>query len=62
LLPQIDDDGAVTEYIPVTAPWASIPPDAMFTFDDAGDQPRLVMSVRGDRGEENVIYVFEPIE
>jgi CubicO group peptidase (beta-lactamase class C family) len=62
LLPQIDDDGAVTEYIPVTAPWASIPPDAMFTFDDAGDQPRLVMSVRSDRGEENVIYVFEPIE
>jgi hypothetical protein len=52
----------VTEYIPVTAPWASIPPDAMFTFDDAGDQPRLVMSVRSDRGEENVIYVFEPIE
>jgi CubicO group peptidase (beta-lactamase class C family) len=62
LLPRIDDEGAVTEYIPVTAPWASIPPDAMFTFDDAGDQPRLVMSVRGDRGEENVIYVFEPIE
>jgi len=62
LLPRIDDDGAVTEYIPVTAPWASIPPDAMFTFDDADDQPRLLMSVRSDPGEENVIYVFEPNE
>jgi hypothetical protein len=62
LLPLIDADGAVTEYIPVTAPWASIPPEAMFTFDDAGDQPRLVMSVASDPGEENVIYVFEPNE
>jgi hypothetical protein len=34
----------------------------MFTFDDAGDQPRLVMSVASDPGEENVIYVFEPNE
>ncbi len=29
LLPRIDDDGAVTDYIPVTPPWASNPPDAM---------------------------------
>ena len=62
LLPRIDDDGAVTGYIPVTPPWASNPPDAMFTFEDAGDQPKLVMSVRSDPGEENVVYVFEPIE
>ena len=62
LLPQIDDDGAVTGYIPVTPPWASNPPEAMFTFDDAGDQPRLVMSVRSDPGEEDVVYMFEPIE
>ena len=62
LLPRIDDDGAVTGYLPVTPPWASNPPDAMLTFEDAGDRPRLVMSVRSDPGEETVVYVFEPIE
>jgi CubicO group peptidase (beta-lactamase class C family) len=62
LLPRIDDDGAVTGYIPVTPPWASSPPDAVFTFEDAGDQPRLMMSVRSDPGEEDVVYVFDPIE
>jgi CubicO group peptidase (beta-lactamase class C family) len=62
LLPRIDDDGAVTGYLPVTPPWASNPPDAIFTFEDAGDQPELVLSVRSDPGEEDVVYVFEPIE
>jgi CubicO group peptidase (beta-lactamase class C family) len=62
LLPRIDDDGAVTGYIPVTPPWASNPPDAVFTFEDAGDQPRLMMSVRSDPGEEDVVYVFESVE
>jgi CubicO group peptidase (beta-lactamase class C family) len=62
LLPRIDDDGAVTGYTPVTPPWASNPPEAVFTFDDADAQPTLVMSVRSDPGEEDVVYVFEPIE
>jgi hypothetical protein len=62
LLPRIDDDGAVTGYIPVTPPWASNPPDAEFTFEDASDRPRLVMSVLGDPGEEAVVYAFEPVE
>jgi CubicO group peptidase (beta-lactamase class C family) len=62
LLPRIDDDGAVTGYLTVTPPWASNPPDAIFTFDDAGDRPELVLSVRSDPGEEDVVYVFEPTE
>ena len=62
LLPRIDDDGAVTGYLPVTPPWASNPPDAVFAFEDAGDRPRLVLSVRSDPGEEDVVYLFEPIE
>ena len=62
LLPRIGDDGTVTGYIPATPPWASNPPEAMFTFEDAGDHRRLVMSVHGDPGEEDVVYTFEPTE
>ena len=62
LLPQIGDDSAVIGYIPVTPPWASNPPDAVLTFEDSSDQPRLLMSVRSDPGEEDVVYVFEPID
>ena len=61
LLPRVDDDGAVTGYLTVTPPWASNPPEAMLTFEDTGDQPRLLMTVRGDPGEEPVVYTFEPI-
>jgi CubicO group peptidase (beta-lactamase class C family) len=61
LLPRIGDDGALTGYIPVTPPWASNPPDATFMLENAGDQSRLVLSVRSDPGEEDVVYVFEPI-
>jgi hypothetical protein len=60
LLPRVDD-GTVTGYLTVTPPWASNPPEAMLTFEDTGDQPRLLMTVRGDPGEEDVIYTFEPI-
>ena len=61
--PRLDDDGTVTGYLPVTPPWASNPPEAMFTLRaDADDRPRLVMTVRGDPGEEDVVYTFEPIE
>jgi CubicO group peptidase (beta-lactamase class C family) len=62
LLPRVDDDGAVTGYLPVTPPWASNPPDTMLTFEDAGDRPRLVMTVRSDPGEADVVYAFEPVE
>ena len=62
LLPRIGDDGALTGYIPVSPPWASNPPDATFMLEDAGDQSRLVLSVRSDQGEEDVVYLFEPIE
>ena len=62
LLPRTDDDGAVTGYLPVTPPWASNPPEAILTFEEAGDRPRLVMSVRSDLGEADVVYTFEPIE
>jgi CubicO group peptidase (beta-lactamase class C family) len=62
LLPRVDDDGAVTVYLPVTPPWASNPPDTMLTFEDAGDRPRLVMTVRSDPGEADVVYAFEPVE
>jgi CubicO group peptidase (beta-lactamase class C family) len=62
LLPRTDDDGAVTGYVPVTPPWASNPPDAVLTLEDAGDRPRLVMSVRSDPGEADVVYAFESIE
>jgi CubicO group peptidase (beta-lactamase class C family) len=62
LLPRIDDDGAVTGYIPATPPWASNPPDAVLTFEDTSDQPKLVMSVRSDPGEEDVVYEFESVE
>jgi CubicO group peptidase (beta-lactamase class C family) len=61
LLPRVDDDGAVAGYLTVTPPWASNPPEAMLTFEDTGDQPRLLMTVRGDPGEEAVVYTFEPI-
>jgi hypothetical protein len=46
----------------VTPPWASNPPDTMLTFEDAGDRPRLVMTVRSDPGEADVVYAFEPVE
>jgi CubicO group peptidase (beta-lactamase class C family) len=62
LLPRLADDGAVTDYLPVTPPWASNPPDTVLTFEDAGDQRRLLMSVRSDPGEADVVYTFEPIE
>jgi CubicO group peptidase (beta-lactamase class C family) len=62
LLPRVDDAGAVTGYLPVTPPWASNPPDTMLTFEDAGDRPRLVMTVRSDPGEADVVYAFEPVE
>jgi CubicO group peptidase (beta-lactamase class C family) len=62
LLPRTDDDGTVTGYLTVTPPWASNPPEAILTFDDAGDRPQLVMSVRSDPGEADVVYAFEPIE
>jgi len=62
LLPRIDDDGAVTGYLPVTPPWASNPPEAMLTFEETADRPKLMMTVKGDPGEEPVVYVFEPIE
>lgn len=61
LLPRTDD-GTVTGYIPATPPWASNPPEAVFTLEGAGDQARLVMSVQGDPSEEDVVYMFEPIE
>jgi CubicO group peptidase (beta-lactamase class C family) len=61
LLPRMDDDGAVTSYLPVTPPWASNPPEAVLTFEDDSDRPRLVMTVRGDPGGEDVVYTFEPI-
>jgi hypothetical protein len=62
LLPRLDEDGAVTGYLTVTPPWASNPPEAVLTFEDAGDQPSLVMSVRSDPGEADVVYTFEPVE
>jgi CubicO group peptidase (beta-lactamase class C family) len=62
LLPRMDDDGAVTGYLTVTPPWASNPPEAMLTLEDDGDRPKLVMSVRGDPGDEDVVYTFEPVE
>jgi hypothetical protein len=31
------------------------------TFEDVGDRPRLVLSVRSDPGEADVVYTFEPI-
>jgi hypothetical protein len=62
LLPRTDDDGAVTGYLTVTPPWASNPPEAMLTLEDDGDRPKLVMSVRGDPGDEDVVYTFEPVE
>jgi hypothetical protein len=62
LLPRLDNDGAVTGYLPVTPPWALNPPDVVLAFEDAGDRPRLVMSVRSDPGEADVVYAFEPIE
>jgi hypothetical protein len=61
LLPRMDDDGAVTSYLPVTPPWSSNPPEAVLTFEDDSDRPRLVMTVRGDPGDEDVVYTFEPI-
>ena len=57
-----DDEGAVTGYLPATPPWASYPPDPVLTFEDDGDRPKLVMTVRGDPGDENVVYTFESIE
>jgi CubicO group peptidase (beta-lactamase class C family) len=62
LLPRTDDEGAVTGYLPETPPWASYPPDPVLTFEDDGDRPKLVMTVRGDPGDENVVYTFESIE
>ena len=62
LLPWLDDDGAVTGYLTVTPPWASNPPEAVLTLEDDGDRPQLVMSVRSDPGEADVVYTFEPIE
>jgi CubicO group peptidase (beta-lactamase class C family) len=62
LLPRTGDDGAVTGYLPVTPPWASNPPEAVLTLEDAGDRPQLVMTVRSDPGEADVVYAFEPIE
>jgi CubicO group peptidase (beta-lactamase class C family) len=59
LLPRISDDGAVIGYLPATPPWASNPPDAMLTFEDTDERPRLIMTVIGDPGEEPVVYVFE---
>jgi len=52
----------VTGYLPVTPPWASNPPEAMLTFEETADRPKLMMTVNGDPGEEPVVYVFEPIE
>ena len=62
LLPRTDDEGAVTGYLPATPPWASYPPDPVLTFEDDDDRPKLVMTVRGDPGDENVVYTFESIE
>jgi CubicO group peptidase (beta-lactamase class C family) len=62
LLPRTDDDGTVTGYLTVTPPWASNPPEAVLTLEDDGDRPQLVMSVRSDPGEADVVYAFEPIE
>ena len=62
LLPRTGDDGAVTGYLPVTPPWATNPPEAVLTFEEAGDRPRLVMTVRSDPGEDDVVYLFEAIE
>jgi len=62
LLPETDDSGAVTGYLPVTPPWASNPPDTVLTFEDAADGPNLVITVRSDPGEADVVYTFEPIE
>jgi CubicO group peptidase (beta-lactamase class C family) len=62
LLPRVDDAGAVTGYLPVTPPWASNPPDSVLTFEDGDNRPRLVMTVRSDPGEADVVYAFEPVE
>jgi CubicO group peptidase (beta-lactamase class C family) len=61
LLPRVDDSGAVTGYLPVTPPWASNPPEAILTFEETDDRPKLMMTVHGDPGEEPVVYEFEPI-
>jgi hypothetical protein len=52
----------VTGYLTVTPPWASNPPEAVLTFEEAGARPTLVMTVRSDPGEADVVYTFEPIE
>jgi len=62
LLPETDDSGAVTGYLPVTPPWASNPPDTVLTFEDAADGSNLVITVRSDPGEADVVYTFESIE
>jgi len=61
LLPRVDDSGAVNGYLPVTPPWASNPPEAILTFEETDDRPKLMMTVHGDPGEEPVVYEFEPI-
>lgn len=62
LLPQMAEDGSITDYLIVDPPLSGFPPQGTFVFEQGSDdQPQIVLTVPADAGDPDLVYVYQPI-
>ncbi|MCA9880030.1 MAG: beta-lactamase family protein [Thermomicrobiales bacterium] len=62
MLPQLAEDGTVSDYLLVDPPLSGFPPQMTFSFEtDSAGQPQVILTAPADAGDPDLVYVYEPV-